>query len=66
MPDSKDITSQQDRSRVAGDQDYELSYFAGKHGISLDQARDLIQQHGNDRATLDRAAAALSGGSTTG
>jgi hypothetical protein len=31
-----------DRSRVAGDQDYEVRYLAEKHGLSVEQARKLI------------------------
>lgn len=50
-----------DRSRVAGGQGYELGYFARKHGISRDQARDLIGRIGNDRAKLNAAAQKLKG-----
>jgi hypothetical protein len=50
-----------DRSRVAGGQGYELGYFARKHGISRDQARQLIQRVGNDRAKLNAAAEKLKG-----
>ncbi len=49
----------QDRERVAGGQEYEVEYFARKHGISAEQARELIKQHGNNRDTLDREAAKL-------
>jgi hypothetical protein len=49
----------QDRDRVAGGQEYEVEYFARKHGISAEQARQLIQQHGNNRETLDREAEKL-------
>ena len=35
--------------------------LAQKHGISAQQARELIEKHGNDRETLDRAAARLKG-----
>ena len=50
-----------DRGRVAGQQGYELGYFARKHGISRDQARSLIQRIGNDRAKLNAAAEKLQG-----
>lgn len=56
MSDDKTKTSAADRSRVAGDEPYEVSYFAKKHGISIDAAHALIEQHGNDRKTLDSAA----------
>ena len=50
-----------DRSRVAGGQEHEVRYFADKHGISIEQAQQLIKQHGNDRETLDRAAQQMKG-----
>ena len=59
MPDDKTKTGAADRRQVAAGEDYELSYFASKHGISEQQARDLIAKHGNDRAKLDAAAAGL-------
>lgn len=59
MADDKTKTGGQDRGRVAGGEGYEVEYFARKHGISAEQARTLIKQHGNDRAKLDAAARAL-------
>ncbi|MGN6059386.1 MAG: DUF3606 domain-containing protein [Sphingomicrobium sp.] len=50
-----------DRGRVAAGQGYELGYFARKHGISRDQARQLIARIGNDRAKLNAAAEKLRG-----
>jgi hypothetical protein len=44
----------QDRDRVAGGQKYEVEYFARKHGITAEQARQLIKEHGNSREMLDR------------
>lgn len=61
MADDKSKQDNRDRSRVAGDQEYEVGYLASRHGLTLDQARALIAAHGNDRDTLDRAAAALKG-----
>jgi Protein of unknown function (DUF3606) len=46
---------------VAGGEPYEVEYFAQKHGITPDDARNLIRQHGNNRATLDREADKLKG-----
>ena len=46
----------QDRARVSGGQGYELRYFARKHGLSLDQARDLVKKVGNIRSKLNEAA----------
>ena len=44
MADDKSKTGGSDRSRIAGGQGYEVSYFARKHGIRTDQARDLIDR----------------------
>jgi hypothetical protein len=62
MSDDKSKVGAQDRSRVAGDEDYEVRYFADKHDISMDEARDLIARHGNDREALDRAAEGMKTG----
>ena len=59
MADSTKNRGQRDRSRVAAGQGYELGYFARKHGISRDQARQLIARVGNDRAKVNGAAAKL-------
>jgi hypothetical protein len=59
MADDKSNVGEPDRSRVSGSEPYEVSYFAQKHGISSEQARDLIDRHGNDRETLDREAQKL-------
>jgi Protein of unknown function (DUF3606) len=59
MADNRSDRGARDRSRVAGGQGYELSYFARKHGISRDEARKLIERVGNDRAKLNAAAEKL-------
>ena len=59
MPDDKAHVGEPDRSRVAGDQDYEVRYLAEKHGLSAEQARQLIARVGNDRQKLDKAAKKL-------
>lgn len=57
---SDDKTQQgRDRARVAGGEEYEVRYFADKHGISIEQAEQLIREHGNSREVLDAAAAKL-------
>lgn len=48
-----------DRSRVSGSERYEVEYFARKHGISVDQAQELIRRFGNERARLDAEAEKL-------
>lgn len=59
MADNKQNAGEPDRSLVSVSEDYEVRHFAQRHGLSLDQARALIRQHGNDREELDRAAQAL-------
>ena len=59
MADDKSIIGEPDRSRVAKNERYEVSDFASRHSISIDEARDLIDRFGNDRATLEREAAKI-------
>lgn len=59
MADDKTKTGGQDRTRVAGGQDYEVQYLMQKTKVSAEQARDLIKRHGNDRETLEREAKKL-------
>ena len=61
MADDKTNRGGQDRARVAGGEAYEVSYFAQKHGITTDQAQDLISRVGNNREELDAAAQQLKG-----
>ncbi|MCR5874347.1 DUF3606 domain-containing protein [Phenylobacterium sp. J426] len=62
MGDDKQNVGESDRSRVSGSERYEVRYFAEKHGITMEQAGELIGKHDNDRETLDRAAEQLEGG----
>lgn len=59
MADNPHKEDNRDRSRVSGSEDYEVRYFADENGISMDQARELIRTHGNDRETLNEAARQL-------
>ena len=59
MADDRTNVGNRDRSRVASGEGYEVEYFAQKHGITADEARNLIRQHGNNRKTLDREAEKL-------
>jgi hypothetical protein len=61
MADDKTKVGAADRRQVAGGEEYEVDYFAQKHGISREQAQSLISRHGNDRETLDREAQKLRG-----
>jgi hypothetical protein len=59
MPDNKSKRGKADRSRVAGDEGYEVKYFDNKHGITREQARGVIKKVGNNRDKLNRAAEKL-------
>ncbi len=59
MSDDKSKVGKPDRARAAASEAYEVDYFARKHGITLDQARELIHRHGSDRDTLNEAAKKL-------
>ncbi|WP_022682148.1 DUF3606 domain-containing protein [Sphingobium bisphenolivorans] len=57
MADNKTKRGGTDRSRVAASEGYEVNYFARKHKITAEQARELIKKVGNDRDKLNAAAA---------
>lgn len=59
MSDDKSKQDGRDRTRVAAGEGYEVRYFAERHGISVQQAEDLIREHGPDRQKLDAAAERL-------
>ena len=59
MADNKSKRGQSDRSRVASNEGYEVNYFATKHAITRQQAREIIERVGNDREKLNAAAAKL-------
>jgi len=53
---SKDQTPRgraQDRARVAGGQDHEVRYEAGKEGVSKDEVRDAVKEVGNSRRKVE-------------
>lgn len=58
MADNKKAVKQ-DRGSVAAGQPYELSYFKKKHGLSDEQARDIIKKAGNNRDKANELAKAL-------
>jgi len=49
MPDDKSKVGEPDRSKVAKDQDYEVSYLAHELGITSEEARKLIDRFGGNR-----------------
>ena len=59
MPDDKSKRGAADRRTVAAGQEHEIAHFAKRHGISKEQALELIRRFGNDRKTLDAEAAKL-------
>jgi hypothetical protein len=61
MSDNTSLRGDRDRRTVSASEPYEVEYFARKHGLTMEQARDLIARVGNDRATLDAAAEEMKG-----
>jgi len=59
VPDGKKRRSKSDRRKVAASEPYEVGYFAKKHDITREQARELIRRIGNDRDELNAAASRL-------
>ena len=49
MPNSK-----QDRARVAGGQDHEVKYEAGKTGASKSEVKDAVKSEGNSRKAIEK------------
>ena len=47
------------RRMIANDEPYEVGYFARKHDIAREQARELIRRIGNNRDKLNAAASKL-------
>lgn len=50
-----------DRAKVAASDPSEVRYFGKKHGLTDDEVKALIKQHGNDRKTLEAAIASTKG-----
>lgn len=59
MADDKSQRGGADRRTVAGGEGYEVDYFARKHDLTVEQAQNLIDRFGNDRAMLDAEAQKL-------
>jgi hypothetical protein len=55
MAGDKSKVGSQDRAQVSGEEQYEVAYFAQKHGISAAQAREIIDLAGNSREKADAA-----------
>ena len=54
--DDKSKRGGPDKSRVAGEQQYEVAYFAKKHGLTKEAAQRIIALAGPSRAEADAAA----------
>ncbi|MDX8525138.1 DUF3606 domain-containing protein [Mesorhizobium sp. MSK_1335] len=61
MADDKSKRGGRDRDKVSAEEDYEVRHFANKVGLTVQQVRELIKQHGNDRKMLEREADKLRG-----
>ena len=53
MPDNKDLRNSQDRNRVAGEENYELSYIQEKMGVSREEVERAIEAVGNNREKIE-------------
>lgn len=53
MADNKNIQDGRDRSKVEGNENYELSYLEEKLGVTREQVRDAIQAVGNNRDEVE-------------
>jgi hypothetical protein len=53
MPDSRNNRGGRDRSRVAAGQKWEVSYVAGKFGVSSQQVTGAVRAVGNDRKKVE-------------
>ncbi|HEX8313804.1 MAG TPA: DUF3606 domain-containing protein [Flavisolibacter sp.] len=53
MPDNKDLRDGRDRERVAGNEEYEVSYLAEKMNVSAEEVRKAIEKIGNNREQLE-------------
>lgn len=53
MADNKDLTDGRDRQRVAGNQEYEVSYLAEKLNVPAEEVRRAIEQVGNSREKVE-------------
>ena len=53
MADDKKSRDGRDRSRVAGNEEYELQHVAEKLGVSMEEVRKAVEQVGNDRQKVE-------------
>jgi hypothetical protein len=53
MSDNKNIQDGRDRSKVDGNESYELSYLEEKLGVSREQVKKAIEEVGNSREKVE-------------
>lgn len=53
MADDKNLRNDRDRSRVAGNEEYELEYVAKRYGVTIEEVRAAVQQVGNSREKIE-------------
>jgi len=53
MADNKDLRDGRDRTRVAGDEKYELQHLAEKLGVSNEEVRKAVEKVGNNREKVE-------------
>ena len=56
MSDNKQMQDGRDRAKVNSQEQYEVAYFAAKHGLSASQARAILDEAGPSREAADAAA----------
>jgi hypothetical protein len=64
MADDKTKRGKSDRRRVSAGDSYEVTFFAKKHSIAVEDAERIIEQTGGNRAEADAEAAKLKAGET--
>jgi hypothetical protein len=53
MSDNKNNRGERDRSRVSGNEEYELRYLAEKLNVSAEEVRNAIEKVGNSREKVE-------------
>lgn len=53
MSDNKDIRDGRDRSRVSGEESYELAYLEEKFGVDRETVKEAIKKVGNSREAVE-------------
>jgi hypothetical protein len=54
MSDNTTLRGPQDRSRIALGEDYEISYWTAKFGVSRDRLEEAVKAVGNSAEAVER------------